>query len=87
MNTTEKARIYNNAALNFGLWFLFTSWYWGYFANLFLSYPFGIAAFLFWRQGKRLNPQSILNKLVGGMLLVGLLSSAISFYLGYPHFI
>ncbi|MBX9852092.1 MAG: hypothetical protein K2X86_10070 [Cytophagaceae bacterium] len=69
---------FNLTALLFGIWFLLTGWMWVYFINLLLSFPIGILAFFLWKKGKKLAPQSKLNKAALMVLIAGVIASLTS---------
>jgi hypothetical protein len=47
---------------------------WFYYINVLLTFPFAIMGFFLWRQGRRAEKR-LLNKIVGWMLLGGLIIS------------
>ena len=65
---------YNVIGLLCAIWFLLFGWVWVYFANLIFVFPFAILGFFLWRKGRGAE-NKILNKVVGWMLLAGLVSS------------
>lgn len=69
---------YTYLAMVFAIWFALTSWYWSYLANIFISYPFGLAGLALYYIGRKYSPENRLNKKVLIVLLAGWISSALS---------
>lgn len=63
------------AALVCALVFALTSWCWTYLANVVVSFPFGLAAFVLWRRIRRGSPASLLVKATGWLLAFGVVSA------------
>jgi len=74
MTTERKLLAYNILALLCAIWFLLLGWLWTYFVNIIIVFPFAIIGYFLWRKGREAE-KKILNKVVGWMLLVGLVSS------------
>lgn len=55
MATKTAANIYYILGLLFAIWFALTAWVWPYYANLFISLPFGLLSLLFYVQGKKVD--------------------------------
>jgi hypothetical protein len=84
MITERRLRIVNILALTCAIWFLLLGWVWVYFANVIFVFPVAIAGFFLWRKG-RAAEKKLLNRVVGWMLLLGMVISAgalavLSFY-------
>jgi len=62
-------------ALICAIWFMLTSWFWTYGMNVIISFPFGLLSYIFWRRGKKNMDQKTRYKVVGIILLFGVLSS------------
>ncbi|MCC6516066.1 MAG: hypothetical protein IT275_06885 [Chitinophagales bacterium] len=63
------------------LWFAGTSWIWTYLIALILAYPIGLLAFIFWYRGSNIDENKNRYNLPKYILMIGLLSSIISFLL------
>jgi len=81
MNDAKKALLYNSFAFICGVWFVLTSWIWGYLANLIMSYPIGVVGFILWYRGRRLNRASNLNRVTLGLFIVGVVASIAAFFI------
>ncbi|MDQ3109575.1 MAG: hypothetical protein M3R17_06735 [Bacteroidota bacterium] len=78
MTTTRpNTNIYFTFALIFAIWFILTSWFWVYYANLFISFPFGLASLILWYKGKKIGQEKRFN-FVGILLLSGTALSIIA---------
>ena len=62
METSPKATYYNSGSMVCGLWLLLTGWIWPYFACLLVGYPVGVLGLVLWNKGRRIRPDSTLNK-------------------------
>jgi hypothetical protein len=69
---------YTWVALVFAIWFALTSWLWAWLLNIFLSYPFGLAALIIYFIGRKHAPGNKLNRAVLIILALGWLSSIVS---------
>ena len=58
-------------ALICAIWFALTGYFWAYFANVIISFPFGLIAFLLWRRTWKIDKSNKLNKAVLIVLLIG----------------
>ncbi len=74
MTAEKRYLIYNILALVCAIWFMLTGWMWFYYINIILVFPFAIIGFFLWWQGRRAE-RKLLNKIVGWMLLAGLIIS------------
>lgn len=81
MNIDNRSRPSQIPALICGIWFLLTSWMWAWGANVVFSFPVGILAWVFWRRARKAHPGSRLNKIVPGILLVGVAASIVAIFL------
>ncbi|HMY22277.1 MAG TPA: hypothetical protein PKK18_12250 [Chitinophagales bacterium] len=73
--------LYFYLAVLCALWFASTSWIWTYLFALFISYPIGLLAFIFWYRGSNIDENKNRYNLPKYILIFGLLSSIISFLL------
>jgi hypothetical protein len=68
-----KSRNYLIVAFVCSLWFALTSSFWPYYACLFISYPVGIAGFIFWRKADQTElpifSRVIMCTLIGGLTI------------------
>ena len=76
MSANAKSNFY--LALVAAIWFLLTCWIWTYFANVFISFPFGIFAFLLWRKGKQVDDQKERYKIIYWLLILGVVVGLVS---------
>lgn len=60
------------------IWFLLTSYAWTYFANVFISFPFGILSLYLWNQGRKKDNRKNRYKPVGWILFAGFSVSLIT---------
>ncbi len=74
MTTEKRLNLYNILALICAIWFLLCGWTWIYWLNVFFVFPFAIAGFFLWRKGRAAEKKT-LNKVVGWMLWLGLVSA------------
>ena len=58
-------------AFGFAIWFALTGWLWTSLINIFIAYPFGVAALLIYIRERRQNPNNPLNRKVFIVLIVG----------------
>ena len=75
MASEKRFLTYNLLALLCATWFLLLGWAWFFYFNVVFVFPFAIIGFFLWRNGRRAE-RKLLNKIVGWMLLAGLVSSA-----------
>lgn len=68
-------------ALLFAVWFAITSWAWGYLANLFISFPFGLISLLLVIVGKNYDPEKERYTIVNYVLAGGAIFSLIVLFL------
>lgn len=78
MEGKSNAKLYYLFAIICGTWFLVTSWFWLYYANLIISYPVGLIGLFLWSRGKKLNPGSRANPIALWLLIAGLATSLIA---------
>ncbi|CAN5875332.1 hypothetical protein BH11BAC7_BH11BAC7_11840 [soil metagenome] len=69
--------IYFYVALICAIWFLLTSWFWVYYANVFISFPFGLLSLILWYKGKKIGKEKRFN-FVAVLLISGVALSLIS---------
>jgi len=69
---------YTKLAMVFAIWFALTSWLWTYLMNIFISYPFGVAALLLFLKERKRDPQNILNNRVLLVLIAGWIISIVA---------
>jgi hypothetical protein len=81
LDRSNRNRARDVAALIAAIWFLATSWFWSYLACLFIAYPVGLASFLLWRRSGDAPPKTTLRRATPVALTLGLLSSAVAFFL------
>lgn len=74
MITEKRLSTYNKIALWCAIWFLLFGWFWTFFINILLVYPFAIIGLILWRKGRAAEKKR-LNKIVGWMLLAGIIIS------------
>ena len=74
MTTQKRLLIFNILALVCAMWFLALGWVWVYFFNVIVVFPFAILGFFLWRKGREAE-NKILNRIVGWMLLAGLIAA------------
>ena len=67
------------AALLFAVWFALTSWYWGWLANVYLSFPIGLLSILLWFIGRRYDPRKQRYEIVGWILAAGVVSAVVTY--------
>lgn len=78
MEGKSNAKLYYLFAIICGTWFLVTSWFWVYFANLIFSYPVALLGMFLWSRGKKLNPGSKANPIALWLHVAGLSISIIA---------
>ncbi len=74
MTLDRKKFIYNILALICSVWFLLLGWFWAWLVNVILVFPVAIAGFFLWRSGRG-STKPLLNKIVGWLLISGLVTS------------
>jgi H+/Cl- antiporter ClcA len=79
----KKAKTLNMIALICAVWFLPMGSFWTYLGNLIVGYPVGIIGWVLWRNARKLDADSKLNKVVMWLLVAGLVCSVVSFFLFY----
>ena len=62
------------------LWFMISSWFWPYWAAIYISYPFGMIALMCYYKEKKRRPKVRYLKKVPFILIIGLIGSAIGLY-------
>ena len=77
METSKKKFFYSGVALICAIWFALTSWFWAYAMNLMISYPAGIVGLFFWNKVRKIDPNSMINRISLILLVAGLLISSI----------
>jgi hypothetical protein len=60
------------------IWFMVTSAAWTYLANVFISFPFGLIAFLLWINGRKKEPGSRRYSVIAGILIAGVVIAVLS---------
>lgn len=75
MEGKSNAKLYYLFSIICGTWFLCTSWFWLYYANLVISYPIGLIGLYLWSRGKKLNPGSRANSIALWIHVAGLVIS------------
>ena len=81
VSQNRKERIIGIVAILLSVWFAITSGLWVYYMNLVISFPIGILAFLLWKYSKKKYGSTLLNKIAGIILLIGMTISLISLLL------
>lgn len=74
MVSEKRLFIFNILALVCSIWFLLFGWLWTYLINVIVVFPFAIAGFFLWRKGRE-SKKKQLNKIIGWLLLTGLVTS------------
>ena len=59
------------------VWFMVSSWFWSYWAALYISFPFGMIALMCYFKEKKRRPKVRYLKKIPFILAIGLLSSII----------
>jgi len=77
----DKEGTYHIISLLCAVWFLTTGWLWTYYTCLFIAYPIGLLGLYFWSTAKKINPASLFNKIVLGILIAGLAVSIGSIFI------
>jgi phosphoglycerol transferase MdoB-like AlkP superfamily enzyme len=77
MEQQFKSTFWFTMALLSAIWFVLTSWVWVFYANLFLSYPFGVFAFFIWKNRHTLSDESRRYRVVKWLLMAGVVSSVL----------
>jgi len=72
MTNDRKKLIFNIIALICGIWFLLLGWFWAWLINVIFVFPVAIVGFILWRLGRG---SSKLNRIVGWLLLAGLVTT------------
>lgn len=72
-----KINTYLTLSFVFALWFALTSGVWAYLANLVISFPFGIASFLFYRTGVKRGGNTRFQQLIKITWAIGMALSLI----------
>ena len=62
------------------IWFMISSWYWMYWAALYISFPFGMIALMCFFKEKKRRPKVRHLKKIPLILTLGLLGSLIGLY-------
>lgn len=75
MELKAKANFYFFASLICAIWFAVTSYFWVYYSNLIISYPFAVLSLLCWHYGKKIDPNPKRYNIVFLVLGVGLIVS------------
>jgi hypothetical protein len=70
----ERKFIFNLLALLCGIWFVLLGWAWVYWFNVVFVFPVGIIGVVLWQKGRH-SEHYVLNRIAGGLLILGLLSS------------
>jgi hypothetical protein len=77
MTTRPNTNIYFYVALICAIWFVLTSWFWVYYANVFISFPVGLISLVTWYKGRKIGNEKRFN-LVGILLISGAALSIIA---------
>ncbi|MGC4023543.1 MAG: hypothetical protein QM734_17125 [Cyclobacteriaceae bacterium] len=80
MASTKRFAVYNIIAIICGIWFLLFGWFWTWYANIIIAYPFAIIGFLFWLGGRKAE-KKMPNKIAGYLLLAGLIISIAALFI------
>ncbi len=75
INSKKQAFGSNLLALFCAAWFLLTGWMWTFLMNVVISFPFAVLGFILWARGRKLAPDSLLNRWAFGLLIAGAVAS------------
>ncbi len=78
MEKNKTIGFYFYSALVCAIWFALTAWIWTYFANIFISFPFGILSFYLLKKGKQMDLNKNRYSITISILITGVVVSLIA---------